>query len=83
MGTTYDSSSAVNANVAGIGAVQPLGLPELPETILFHDACVMGLSMRLFVVGVASGVGLLGGEELLPRLCPGADLELELAPRRL
>lgn len=36
---TYDSSGAVYASISGPDAVEPLGLPKLPETIFLHGDC--------------------------------------------
>lgn len=37
-GTTYQSAGAVDACVAGVDAVEPLGLAELPEALFRHGS---------------------------------------------
>lgn len=59
---TYHAPSAVDADVANPDAVQPLGLPELPETILLHPAGIAELG-RLWGTG-----SLGGGDGHRPRL---------------
>ena len=50
---TYDSPSAVDAGIARPDTVEPLGLPKLPEAILFHDLCAVVLTGIVVLEGTA------------------------------
>jgi hypothetical protein len=42
---TYDGSGAVDTGIARPGAVEPLGLAELPETIILHGCVVISYNL--------------------------------------